>query len=32
VPLIHSFGAHTLDNFTVWTDEIPELPPLSATG
>ena len=32
VPLIHSFGAHTLDSFTVWTDEIPELPPLSATG
>ncbi len=32
VPLIHSFGAHRLDSFTVWTDEIPELPPLGATG
>lgn len=23
VPLIHSFGAHVLQKFTVWTDEIP---------
>ncbi len=32
VPLIHSFGPHTLAKFLVWTDEIAELPTLQAAG
>jgi transglutaminase-like putative cysteine protease len=30
VPLVHSFGQHTLVSFQVWTDEVPESVPLAA--
>jgi transglutaminase-like putative cysteine protease len=29
VPLVHSFGSHTLKNFKVWTDEVKAVPDLA---